>query len=456
MAGIFDFLFKKKTNGEDDLKAVLTPEEAKRDNFLSQFLPDDPDKKQSLAQALLLGGASMMASGGPSEKPSNLLSIVGQGLGNGVGAYNSNMDSIADRNTKGITNRVNQVKLQNAQSAQNRAASFVEKYGSPSENGYSIEALFSLHQIQLANGDDEGARLTQKMIQELQQTAAGNGMKLDADGSYRLADGYGDSLNETERQKASGRKAGEQPYQTTSDLTELKQVNDERAAKGLPAIPTEKWIADTQTRKQTNVNVSTGPKDGDMWKAMDKERENASGAQGALNQVYEMKHALGNATTGFGANQVLWGQKVIAAMGGDSSKVADTETFRTQAMEMAARMKSELVGNAQISDSDMRFVQQVSGGDITLDKATLERLLDIREKSLNGTIARYNEKIDRIYPDTEENKTNRTYFGGIKAPENPHTKSAVVVDSEAAYDAVPSGAPYRFSDDPPDMVRRKR
>lgn len=456
MAGIFDFLFKKKTNGEDDLKAVLTPEESKKDNFLSQFLPDDPDKKQSLAQALLLGGASMMAGGGPSEKPSNLLSIVGQGLGNGVGAYNSNLDSIADRNTKGMTNRVNQVKLQNAQSAQSRAASFVEKYGSPSENGYSIEALFALHQMQLANGDDEGARLTQKMIQELQQTAAGNGMKLGADGSYRLADGYGDSLNETEKQKASGRKAGEQPYQTTSDLTELKQVNDERAAKGLPPIPTEKWIADTQTRKQTNVNVSTGPKDGDMWKAMDKERENASGAQGALNQVYEMKHALGNATTGFGANQVLWGQKVIAAMGGDSSKVADTETFRTQAMEMAARMKSELVGNAQISDSDMRFVQQVSGGDITLDKATLERLLDIREKSLNGTIARYNEKIDRIYPDTEENKTNRTYFGGIKAPENPHTKSAVVVDSEAAYDAVPSGAPYRFSDDPPDMVRRKR
>lgn len=456
MAGVFDFLFKKKPNGEDDLKAVLTPEQAKKDNFLSQFLPEDPDKRQSLAQSLLLGGASMMAAGGPSEKPSNLLSIVGQGLGNGVAGYNANMDSIADRQTKGITNRANQVKLQNVQDAQNRASTFLEKYGSPSENGYSVEALFALHQMQLANGDDEGARATQKQIQALQQHGAENGMVLDDNGSYRLADGYGKSLNETERQKSSGRKAGEEPYQTTSDLTELNQVNAERKQQGLPPISTEKWIADTQTRKQTNVNVSTGPKDGDMWKAMDKERENAAGAQGALNQVYEMKHALGNATTGLGANQLLWGQKVIAAMGGDSSKVADTETFRTQAMEMAARMKGELVGNAQISDSDMRFVQQVSGGDITLDKSTLERLLDIREKSLGGIIDRYNSKIERIYPDTEENKTNRTYFGGVKAPENPYKKSAVVVDSETAYDAVPAGASYRFSDDPPEMVRRKR
>ena len=87
MAGAFDFRFKKKTNGENDLKAVLSPEEAKKENFLSQFLPEDADKRQSLAQSLLLGGAAMMAAGGPSEKPTNLLSIVGQGLGNGVGAY---------------------------------------------------------------------------------------------------------------------------------------------------------------------------------------------------------------------------------------------------------------------------------------------------------------------------------------------------------------------------------
>jgi hypothetical protein len=445
MAGVFDFLFKKKLNGEDDLKAVLTPEQAKNENFLSQFLPEDADKRQSLAQSLLLGGAAMMAAGGPSEKPTNLLQIVGQGLGNGVGAYNANMDGIADRQTKGITNRANQMKLQTVQDAQNRASTFIEKYGSPSENGYSIEALFELHKMQLANGDDEGARATQKQIQALQQHGAENGMVLGEDGSYRLADGYGKSVFDTKKAESLGSAVG-QNAEITADQKDYQF--------GVENPDFRKY--ETEKKKDTNINVSTGPKDGDMWKAMDKERENASGAQGALNQVYEMKHALGNATTGFGANQLLWGQKVIAAMGGDSSKVADTETFRTQAMEMAARMKGELVGNAQISDSDMRFVQQVSGGDITLDKATLERLLDIREKSLDGIIDRYNSKIDRIYPDTEENKTNRTYFGGVKAPENPYKKGAVVVDSEAAYDAVPAGAPYRFSDDPADMVRRKR
>ncbi|KAA3511614.1 hypothetical protein CPJ18_22140 [Agrobacterium rosae] len=446
MAGVFDFLLKKKTNGEDDLKAVLSPEEAKKQNFLSQFLPDDPDKKQSLSQALLLGGAAMMANGGPSEKPTNLLSIVGQGLGNGVGAYNANMDGIADRNTKGTANKVNQVKLQNAQNAQTRSSAFIEKYGSPSENGYSIEALFALHEMQLANGDDEGARLTQRQIQALQQHGADNGMVVSEDG-FRLADGYQKSLFDTKKAESLGSAQG-QNAQITADQ------KDYQFGKDNPEF--RKY--ETEKKKDTNISVNTGPKDGDMWKALDKERENASGAQGALNQVHQMKHSLANATTGFAANQVLWGQKAIAALGGDSSKVADTETFRTQAMEMAARMKSELVGNAQISDSDMRFVQQVSGGDITLDKVTLEKLLDIREKSLNGTINRYNEKIDRIYPDTEENKTNRTYFGGIKAPENPYGKGAqtLVVDSEDAYGKVPAGAAYRFSDDPPDMVRRKR
>lgn len=309
MAGVFDFLFKKKTNGEDDLKAVLSPEEAKKENFLSQFLPDEPEKQQSLAQALLLGGASMMANGGPSEKPTNLLSIVGSGLGNGVGAYNANMDGIADRNTKGMANRVNQVKLQNAQNAQSRASAFIEKYGQPSENGYSIEALFALHEMQLANGDEESARATQKMIQELQQTAAGNGMVLGENG-YQLADGYGKSLYDTKKAESLGSAVG-QNAQITADQKDFQFGKDNPEFRKY----------ETEKKKDTSITVNTGPKDGDMWKALNEEREKASGAQGALNQVYEMKHSLANATTGFGANQILWGQKVIAAMGGDSSKV---------------------------------------------------------------------------------------------------------------------------------------
>lgn len=448
MAGVFDFLFKKKTNGEDDLKAVLSPEEAKKQNFLSQFLPDDPDKKQSLSQALLLGGAAMMANGGPSEKPTNLLSIVGQGLGNGVAGYNVNMDGIADRNTKGMANRVNQVKLQNVQDAQNRSSAFIEKYGSPSENGYSIEALFALHEMQLSNGDDEGARATQKMIQELQQTAASNGMVLGEDGSYRLADGYGKSLFDTKKAESLGSAVG-QNAQTTADQKDYQF--------GVDNPEFRKY--ETAKKNDTNINVNTAPKDGKIFEEFIDERKGASASIAGLKSNFEAQNAIkSGAITGAMADKRLYLQKVGALLGvSDTKEIQNTETFQSAVAPMVGSMIKDIVGSANISDSDRAFAEKAAGGNIALDEGSILRLLEIQEKVAMDKVATYNSRVDAIYPDLPENEKQRAFLkGGIAVPEKRSAVDTAVVDSDEAYEKVPAGSAYRFSDDPPGTVRRKR
>lgn len=450
MANAFDFLFKKKTNGEDDLKAVLSPEEAKKENFLSQFLPSDPDKKQSLAQSLLLGGAAMMANGGPSEKPSNLLSIVGQGLGNGVGAYNASMDGIAERQTKGMTNRANQVKLKTFQDAQARGDAFTAKFGAPSENGYSVEALFALHQMQIQNGDEAGARETQKQIQALQQHAADNGMVLDGETkSYRLADGYGKGLFDTKKAESLGSAVG-QNAQVTADQKDYQF--------GLDNPEFRKY--ETAKKNDTNINVNTGPKDGKIFEEFIDERKGATSAIAGLKSNFEAQNAIRNgAITGSMADERLKLQKVGALLGvTDPKAIQNTETFQSAVAPMVGSMIKDIVGSANISDSDRAFAEKAAGGNISLDEGSILRLLEIQEKVATDKIATYNSRVDAIYPDTPENEKQRAFLkGGIATPEKRSSGSGtVVVDSEAAYEGLPSGSSYRFSSDPADTVRRKR
>ncbi|MCZ4089070.1 hypothetical protein [Sinorhizobium psoraleae] len=109
-------------------------------------------------------------------------------------------------------------------------------------------------------------------------------------------------------------------------------------------------------------------------------------------------------------------------------------------MELAANMKGDLVGNQQISNSDMAFVQQVAAGDTNLDAGTIRKLVDIREKQLKGNVENYNSRVDAIYPDSPENKANRSFLGGIAVPENPYADKETTGSVETKTGRVPSAA----------------
>lgn len=407
----WDFL-KKKKNPEDqtnDLEAVVSPKPEK--GWLDHILPEDPAKREAFADALMMASANMMIAGGPSATPTNFMQALGQGLVGGNKAYQDSMENAADNAYKNAAVSANNLKMQQSAMGTNLQEEFFKKWGPPGPGGYPPEALYDLQKMQLRVGDEESARATQKQIQELQQTGAGKGMVIGENG-FQLAPGFDQALYDTKKAESLGSSVG-QNTQTTND-----QKNFEFGLEN-PAFRT---YENQQNRsKAANVNVSTGPKEGKIFEEMTKERENAAQSARGLKLVYEMKQALPNAITGFGAEYLLAGQKAIAALGGDASKVVDTESLQTQAMELAASMKGDLVGNQQISNSDMMFVQAVAAGDIKLDGGTIKRLVDLREVQLKGNVNRYNTRVDSIYPDTPENQTNRSYLGGIELPENPYT-----------------------------------
>jgi hypothetical protein len=465
MAGIWDFLTKKKKPEDgNDLQAVLAPAASEKKNFLDQFLPESDEKRQALAQGLLLSGAGMMSAGGPSATPQNFLSVLGQGVGSGVAGYNKSLENSADTMNARTASNANNAKMQQAQAG----VQFASSIGAPrGEAGYSVEQLQKIFEYQVQTGDEAGARDTLGMIQQLQITGAKQGMIIGEDG-FELAPGYAGSLFDTKKSESLGSAVG-QNAQTTSD-----QKNFSFGVEN-PAFREYETSQRKASAATTNIN-NAGPKEGKIFEGMDEERKNAQNARSSLGSIYEAKKAIANgAVTGFGAETELAARKAAARVFGigDPEAITNTETFRSAVAPMVATILKDTVGSANISNSDREFAEKAAGGSIALDSASISRLLDIQEKIQTEKINRFNSRVNDLYPDVPENAGTRTYFGDLTVPENPYAgdKSGnaaeagssdsdavrvVVVGSEAAYEKLPPGSTYRFDSDPVGTMRTKR
>lgn len=459
--GVFDFLNpkKKKPTDGNDLEAVLNPAASEKPkNFLSQFLPEDETKREALSRALLMGGASMMAAGGPSATPTNFLGVLGSGIGTGVGSADEYTLNKAKMTSARAATSAEQQKLQTIADSQARGQAFAEKYGAPGPEGYSQEALHDLLKIQMANGDEAGARDTVGMIQQLQQHAGKNGMVIGGDG-FELAPGYAGSLFDTKKSESLGTAIG-QNAQTTSDQKNFSFGVDN------PAFREYETSQRKASAATTNIN-NAGPKEGKIFEGMDEERKNAQNARSSLGSIYEAKQAIQKgAVTGFGAETELAARKAAARVFGigDPEAITNTETFRSAVAPMVATILKDTVGSANISNSDREFAEKAAGGSIALDSTSISRLLDIQEKIQTEKINRFNSRVNELYPDVPENAGTRTYFGDLTVPENPYAgkesgnaaeagSSVVVITSEAELNALPSGTRWKLPNDPTVTVK---
>ncbi|AWI60345.1 hypothetical protein [Sinorhizobium fredii] len=161
--GIFDFFSntqrKKKPGEPSDFEAVTTPDE--QPNWLSQWLPEDPEKREALSRGLLMAGASMMAAGGPSRDPTNLLGVIGHGIAGGVKGYDGTLSGNQELATQRLQNQAAQIKLQGSQDFRKQMADWQQKWG---DKGNTPEALNELMGIYAAAGDADGARAIQKEL----------------------------------------------------------------------------------------------------------------------------------------------------------------------------------------------------------------------------------------------------------------------------------------------------
>lgn len=222
-------LLKRLQGGENAPTGVIgtaQPEEQPQQaqsgfNPLSHFLPEDPDKRDAVSMALLNAGAGMMAAGGPSTTPTNFLGVLGQGLGTGATAYSQARKDASDMSVNRAKTRGEQVKLEQAQQAQD----FASTLGASGEGGYSISDLKRLYQQYLAMGEYSAANTILERIQRLDDERRKDGMVMGENG-YELAPGVGETLNETERQKSSGRVEGEELFKKTDDIREFEYSQD--------------------------------------------------------------------------------------------------------------------------------------------------------------------------------------------------------------------------------------
>jgi len=373
------------------------PAAEEKPGFFSSLMNPSDEQRQDRRDFLLPMGAAMMVAGGPSNQPTNLLSVVGSGLGAGI-------TNQAEARKLGLVASKAKAEAATAEQRALASAQLKEILADVGATGFTPEKLAKIAELAHAAGDDATYRDAIGMIQQLQQTAAKSGMVVGEDGAMRLADGYGESLNETERQKSSGRKEGEQPYATTTDLTELDRINRERAAAGQEPLSAETFLADQAKRKQTNINLDSGASNKQVFDEMSKRRELAQASADALPGIARARKALNDGGIfGGGADKIMQLQKIADVFGAaDTDKIANTETFQVAMAPIFSSVKAALVGNAQFSDADRAFVERMSGMNPNLDPVSIGRMLDIFEKVSHQKVDQYNQTLDGVYAKDNE------------------------------------------------------
>ena len=118
-----------------------------------------------------------------------------------------------------------------------------------------------------------------------------------------------------------------------------------------------------------------------------KSQEKVVGVPSATQSLRDARASLDQGMfTGTGAEQKLAiakSKQALASMFGmDASdpRIASTETFRSAITPLIAQARSATVGNANISDADIKLAQAAAGGDITLDAKTFPKVLDALER----------------------------------------------------------------------------
>jgi hypothetical protein len=90
----------------------------------------------------------------------------------------------------------------------------------------------------------------------------------------------------------------------------------------------------------------------------------------------------------------LWAD--ILGFGDDDQAISNTETFRASLKEVVLSKIKALGSGTAISDADRRYIDQATGGDITLNEASMRRIFDILDKGARKRIDQYNSEVDEL------------------------------------------------------------
>lgn len=210
---------------------VPKEEPAKR-NLLSGILPETEDGKAALRRSILLAGAQMMASGGPSLTPTNTLAVIGQGLNAGALGYDNYLNGVTERDKNAAAIKTNQFKLQSELQADGLRSRISEILTKAKGRPLTNDELFELAALQTKAGDEAGARDSIDKAQKLQQTMAGKGLTQGENGYIPVA-----GAEESATRMATAEDAGKAP----SSVKEYNFYVEQENAAGRTPKSYEQW-----------------------------------------------------------------------------------------------------------------------------------------------------------------------------------------------------------------------
>ncbi|WP_152044887.1 lysozyme family protein [Aureimonas psammosilenae] len=211
---------------------------------------------------------------------------------------------------------------------------------------------------------------------------------------------------------------------------------EEAASRGLPPGATYQIGPDNKVDAIGNgkgQSITIGG--GENKQVFDAMAESASGARSSvsgLKAIRDARQAIdAGGIFGAGADMRLGLQKVGAYLGvTDPSAITNTETFRAAIAPQVSAVLKSTVGSANISNTDREFAEKAAGGNITLEPASIKRLLTIMEKASTEAVAGHMSRLDKVYPAGGQFDRERALFG-VDMPDMTPTP----------YDPPPTGSP---------------
>jgi len=133
-------------------------------------------------------------------------------------------------------------------------------------------------------------------------------------------------------------------------------------------------------------------------------------------------------------------RKVLTAFGVNDPKVPATEAFRARMSPVVLELVRGLGAGTSISNADREFAEKAAGGDITLDNASIARLLEITDRMAREKLQRSNQRVSRgLSRDPEAMKYEDFLVIAEPPPYTPPAPSARAVGGGARPAAPLSG-----------------
>lgn len=125
----------------------------------------------------------------------------------------------------------------------------------------------------------------------------------------------------------------------------------------------------------------------------------AQDARGIIDTVQQGRQLLrSGAITGFGAEALTQIGAALNQIGINfaEDKVANTQAFAANMAQNVGRIIKQFGAGTGLSNADREYAEKMAGGKITLDKAAIERILDINERAARNVISAHNKRVQGI------------------------------------------------------------